>query len=146
MPYALILKWFLGGGWIKCLEGLAVIALVAWGAMWLHNYHAMQAKAAKADQLQGQLTDEHARLDVALAAKRQAETDRDLARHLLVMSDQDRNAFFDALRKGMKNAPVVVNPLCWPSDADRSVRNDAREKYAPGFGTVGTGSSLSAVP
>lgn len=146
IPYGLILNWFLGGGWIKCLEGLAVAAAIAWGALWLHNYHVLQAKAALADGLTAQLSDEHSRLDKALGAQKDAERDRDEARKVLAMSDADRAAYFAMLAKRMPaNAPIRTNPLCLPSDDDRRLRNEATAKFVPGFGSTGIGGGLPAI-
>ena len=143
---ALLSRWFFGGGW-KWVAGAVVIGgLTIWGVSWLNHYHDLQDKAARTEKAEGQIKDFTTRLDKAVAAKAAADKERDKARAQLAQADADRATYFNMLKEGLKNAAVRTNPVCWPTDADRRVRNEAPGRFIPGFGTVGAGGGLPAAP
>lgn len=117
---ALISRWILSGGWKFILGGI-VLAYVY--SVYLDYQHAKEVAAtvpALSAQIEG-----YKRAD---AARQQA--DADLTKWQNAASDILSN-----LRRASKNAAVATNPVCAPSDADRSLRNDAFDQLlssAPG--------------
>jgi hypothetical protein len=137
---ALFFRWLLQGGW-KWLLGGAAALVIGWKVMaFVNHYHVIEAKAAQTDALvkaNADLTAKAKAFDLRLAAVRdkqaQAEKDRDQARAALGQGDKDRAAYMAMLKGALENAAVRTNPLCWPSDGDRRLRNDFWGKFLGGI-------------
>ena len=139
------MAWVLRGGW-KWIGGALLIAgIYWWGSSWLADYHHMKERAAAADVAEAKLIDREKRLEWVKGQWRQNKHDADVARAELRAADENRRAFFSALGRP-KNEAVETDPRCLPHDDDRRVRNEAWDRYIPGFGRNGVGSSLPAVP
>lgn len=120
-------KWLIGGGWRWALGVLAAIAVGIYVAAWVGHYRHLESEAAKVPALKEAV----ASRDGLISAMKKADADR-------VKADADLSAWqasaadiLAKIRKGMKNAPIQVNPICWPSDNDRRMRNDAIDQLLP---------------
>jgi hypothetical protein len=145
MPPFLV-TWVLGGGWKWIAGGLLLIGLLTAGGIWLHHYHILEEKAAQYDTLKASFEDQNNRLAKAMVTIHDNEIAARQAADDLRVSTADRASLFAALRKGMANAAVATNPVCFPSDDERGVRNKALERYAPGPGGRGAVGGVPAVP
>lgn len=117
---AFVSRWFFAGGWKFVLA-----AIVAGYLYFLYlDYQHAKDEAAKVPVLSAQI-EGYKKAD---AARQQA--DADLSKWQSAASDILNN-----LRKASRNAAVAINPVCAPSDTDRSLRNDALNRLlsdAPG--------------
>lgn len=121
-------RWLIGGGWRWALGGLAALAIGIYVAAWFGNYRHLEAEAAKVPALKEAV----AARDGLISAMKKADADRAKADADLSAWQASARDILAQIRKGMKNAPIQINPVCWPSDNDRRLRNDAIDQLLPG--------------
>jgi hypothetical protein len=120
-------KWLIDGGWRWALGGLAAIAVGIYLAAWFGHYRRLESDAATVPALKEAV----AARDGLIFAMKKADADRAKADSDLSAWQASAADILAQIRKRMKNAPIEINPLCWPSDNDRRVRNDAIDQLLP---------------
>lgn len=123
----LFLAWLLNGGWKYLLGGIAAAGIAILAGLWLHHYHSLEGDAAKVPGLVATI----AGRDALIGEMKHADADRDKADKDLSTWQGASAAAFNALRAGMKHAPIATNPVCLPSASDRLQRNSALNKLLP---------------
>jgi hypothetical protein len=118
---SLLLSWLLAGGWKWLLGAIGAAVLGFFVVSWISDYNDMRADAARVPGLEATV----AARDAVIRAMKQADADRAAADQKLSDWQHSKDQILSAIRKGMSNAPIHVDPACAPTDDDRRVRNEA---------------------
>ena len=124
---------------LKLAGALAlVVALTAACAYWQH----LKSEAARVPLLSQRIASDDARATVLATRLAQVETARAAAERALAQWQADKSLALQSLEKERQHAPAYTNPVCAPTDADRSLRNAAAIRLTR-FDEAGSAASLS---
>lgn len=118
---ATLLTWLLGGGWKWALGALGAAALGFLTLSAIHNYNTLKTEAARVPGLEATISAK----DAVITAMQKADADRTEADKKLSDWQHSKDQILAAIRRGMSNAPIHVDPVCAPTADDRRVRNEA---------------------
>jgi hypothetical protein len=128
--------------WLRLAGALALIlALAGAYAYW----HRLKAEAALVPQLSSRIASDDARANALATRLAQVEQARAASDRALARWQAAKSLALQSLEKEGQHASAHTNPVCFPTPAERGLRNAALGRLA-GFGEAGSAASVPEGP
>ena len=108
--------------WLKLAGAVALILALGAAYAWWHH---LQAEAALVPQLSQRIASDDARANALATRLAQIDAARVSAEHTLALWQADKSLALQSLEKEGQHASAHTNPVCFPTPAERGLRNAA---------------------